>query len=56
MYIEDPQDMMFRVVTVSTINVIDMPKESYDEYHERMKKEEGKKRVPFGFGIREEET
>lgn len=44
------------VASVMTISVIDAPKESYDEYHERMVKEKGRKRFPFGFSIREEET
>lgn len=55
MYIDHPDDMMRERVTVLTISVIDAPKESYDEYHERMEREKGAKRVPFGFGIREEE-
>lgn len=54
MYILDPYTAMYQTVVVTTIQVIDPPKESYDEYHERMKKEEGRKRMPFGFGIREE--
>lgn len=32
-----------------TISVIDRPAESYDAYHERRKREEGARRVPFGF-------
>jgi hypothetical protein len=32
-----------------TISVIEAPQESYDAYHERMKREESGKKVPFGF-------
>lgn len=32
-----------------TIVVIDATKESYDQYHERMMREEGAEHVPFGF-------
>lgn len=55
MYINTPDEMMDATPTVVTISVIDSPKESYDEYHERIKREEGRRKVPFGFGIREEQ-
>lgn len=32
-----------------TIVVIDRKADSYEEYHQRMKREEGAERVPFGF-------
>jgi hypothetical protein len=32
-----------------TITVIEQPVESYDSYHERKKREESGRRVPFGF-------
>lgn len=32
-----------------TIYVIERPSESYDDYHERMKREDGREKVPFGF-------
>lgn len=32
-----------------TISVIESKAESYDEHHERRKREEGAEKVPFGF-------
>ena len=36
-------------VYVRTMSIIEAPADSYDAYHERKKREEGRKRVPFGF-------
>lgn len=47
-----PSDYRWWLVAPSdraTISVIDKPSESYSEYYERKKREEGARRVPFGF-------
>ena len=36
-------------LSAPTISVIDRPEESYDEYHERKVREQGARRVRFGF-------
>jgi hypothetical protein len=52
MYLPEPADLVHAspVYAPPTISVIEAEKESYSEYHERKKREEGRKRVPFGFG------
>jgi hypothetical protein len=49
-YVPDPHEEQYRSVYQPTIQVIERADESYDEYHERKKKEEsGARKVPFGF-------
>lgn len=56
MYLPDPNEEMHRSVHQPTIHVIERAEESYNEYHERKKREESKKRVPFGFARALEES
>lgn len=53
MYVYDPHRDQYRVVyTRPTISVIEKPAETYEQYHQRKKREENDgepKKVPFGF-------